>query len=98
MSTATVTQAPARYATGDQIDDAASGLVAFASFLLDERELAPIRTAGRLESCHLPDLPTLERFAAHLGMPVTQKAGQWRAVKEFGPAFTYVLWTEVLPS
>lgn len=91
----TPTQAPPRHsATGDQIDALASAYVEFASWLLEERELAPVRVSDHQVTFHLPDLATLEAFAASLGLPVVRKAGQWRAEKRFGDALTYVLWTE----
>ena len=90
-----VTQAlPRHAATGDQIDALASAYTAFASWLLEERELAPVRVSDHQVTFHLPDLATLEAFAASLGMPVERKAGQWRAEKPFGKALTYVIWTE----
>lgn len=86
------TTAALQYATGDQIDDLASAYTAFASFLLEERELAPVPPFVHQVSCYLPDKTTLDAFAASLGLPVTRMGSQWRARKTFGP-LTYVLWT-----
>ena len=94
------TTAPSRYATGDQIDALAKAHAAFASFLLDYRELAPVHPTAQRVYFHLPDKATLERFAASLELPVICTGGQWRAEKPFGPTgeLTYVLWSEDLAS
>jgi hypothetical protein len=86
---------PARYAKGDQYDQIASGFVAFASVLLEERELMPIRPRDLVITCHVDDLKTLTAFAGTLGMETPVCTGQqWRSRMQFGPALSYILWTE----
>ena len=88
---------PRAYADAGQIEQIAAGHVAFASELLAMGERMPVRATHHQETCHLPDLKTLRAYAAGLGMDapaVKPGTGQWRSELAFGPAFTYVLWTE----
>jgi hypothetical protein len=85
---------PRGYAAGDEIDQIADGMIAFARTLRRLRARMPVGPGSQHLSFKVENVGTLKRHAEDLGIEVTERNGHYRAVLPFGPGFAYVLWAD----
>jgi hypothetical protein len=85
---------PRAYAAGDEIDEIADGMIAFARTLRRLRARMPVGPGSQHLSFKVENVGTLKRHAEDLGIEVTERNGHYRAVLPFGPGFAYVLWAD----